>query len=70
MKRMFSCSKCGLEFEVEADYFIPGISGTAIVNGGVRREYVDPTTDKFCLACIYEQLVESSMKLMAEAKDA
>lgn len=70
MKRIFACTKCGSEFEVDADHFIPGISGTLVGNDGVIHSFVDPTTDKYCIACVYEQIVESGMKLMAEAKDA
>lgn len=56
MKRAFKCSKCGDEFEIEADHFVPGVSGTIVTSDGVKHEYVDPTGDHKCLACVYETL--------------
>ena len=63
MKRNFTCCKCGTEFEIEADHFIPGISGTVVTSNGTKHTYVDPTNDHKCLACIYEELLESSERL-------
>lgn len=57
MKRTFKCQKCGNEFEIEADYFVPGISGTVVLSNGVRRDYVDPTGDHTCPDCIKEALL-------------
>ena len=59
MKRLFTC-KCGTKFEIEADHFIPGVSGTVVTSDGVRHEYVDPTDDHLCPACIYIAFMESA----------
>lgn len=63
MKRIFTCCKCGIDFEIEADHFIPGVSGTVVTSEGVKHEYVDPTGDHKCMACIYIELLESAEQL-------
>ena len=52
MKRIFHCFKCGDEFEIEADYFEPGVSGTIVTSDGIARTFVDPTNDRLCPICM------------------
>ena len=51
MKRIFHCFKCGNEFEIEANYFEPGISGTTVTSDGIVSTFVDPTDDHLCPIC-------------------
>jgi hypothetical protein len=64
-KRKFNCAECGDEFEVEADHFIPGISGTIVTSDGVKHTFIDPTEDHLCPACEYIAYIEAGKKLMA-----
>ena len=68
MKKTFTC-KCGVKFDVEADHFIPGVSGTVVTSDGVKHEYIDPTGEHLCPACIYIQLLESAEMLGLIKKD-
>lgn len=63
MKRNFTCCKCGMVFEMEADYFVPGISGTVTMSNGRHVRYIDPSGDHKCMACIYIELLESAEQL-------
>lgn len=63
MKQLFKCSRCGDEFEIEADYFMAGISGQLVDGDGVMRTFVDPTEDHMCPACVYISLVESAREM-------
>ena len=56
MKRIFKCSQCGDEIEIEADHFIPGVSGQLVDDNGVIHTFVDPTSDKTCDICVAVEL--------------
>ena len=68
MKQTFKCRECGNEFEIEADYFIPGVSGQLVDRGGVLRKFVDPTNDKLCDVCVYFSLRESFAGIVGDEK--
>jgi hypothetical protein len=68
-KQTFKCVKCGDEFEIEADHFIPGVSGRLYDGKGTLLVFVDPTENHKCAACVYMELVESGMKLMEESDE-
>lgn len=68
MKHIFKCRECGQEFEVEADYFIPGVSGQLVDANGVLRKLVDPTDDKLCDICVYFSLRDSLPDLLGAEK--
>lgn len=56
MKQTFKCRECGNKFEIEADYFIPGVSGQLVDHDGTLRTFVDPTNDKLCDVCVAIEL--------------
>lgn len=56
MKQIFKCRECGNEFEIEADYFIPGVSGQLVDANGVLCKFVDPTNDMLCDTCVAIEL--------------
>ena len=68
MKQTFKCSKCGLDVEIEADYFIPGVSGQLVDHDGVLRKFVDPTNDHLCNVCVYFSLRESLVDIYGDEK--
>ena len=68
MKQTIKCSKCGIEFEIEADYFIPGVSGQLVDDDGVMRKFVDPTDDHLCPVCLYFELRESLASIVGDEK--
>ena len=51
MKRIFKCALCGVDVEVEADGFIPGVDGVIYDDAGVEHRFVDPTNDQYCESC-------------------
>ena len=51
IKRKFVCVRCGEEFEVEADAFLPGVQGTLSQKDGPDYVIVDPTTAFECVPC-------------------
>lgn len=61
MKREFTCATCNKNFEIEADKFIPGVSGDLYTNDGGHIRYVDPTTEHICPRCVsrwYDDFLE------------
>ena len=70
MKRIFNCCKCDAEFEVEADHFIPGISGTIVDSKGVLHTYADPLADHKCMVCIYKELSGLLNEFVVTVEDA
>ena len=51
LKRTFKCRDCGVEFEMEADAFIPGVYGVMYNNDGKPFYFIDPTTEHRCPEC-------------------
>lgn len=68
MKQIFKCSQCGTEFEIEADNFIPGISGQLVDDEGIVHTFVDPTEDHLCDICTYVRLRESFAGIVGDEK--
>ena len=53
MERTFKCCRCGDEFTIFADYFIPGINGFINDGDGNSNIFVDPTNeDMMCPTCV------------------
>ena len=67
LKRTFKCCDCGVEFEMEADAFIPGLYGIMYDNNRKPFYFIDPTTEKHCPTCL-DILVESY--LLVQPSDA
>lgn len=53
MKRTFYCSRCGEEFEIEADAFLPGVHGSLSQKDGPDYIIRDPTMGYMCDPCTY-----------------
>lgn len=68
MKRVFKCHKCGQEIEIEADYFVPGVSGQLVDTNGVLCTFIDPTNDHLCDICLYFSLRDSLPNLLGDEK--
>lgn len=56
MKLKYTCYKCGRKDEIEADYFIPGVSGRLGMEDGSVRTYADPTEPRLCKLCFADML--------------
>lgn len=52
-KRTFKCPDCGVEFELEADAFIPGVSGVMYNGDDTPFNFIDPTDEHRCQTCHY-----------------
>ena len=52
MERAFKCCRCGNEFTIVADYFIPGINGFINDSDGNSNVFVDPTDEHMCPTCL------------------
>lgn len=53
--KTFNCNRCGQPHVVEADYFLPGISGY-VAQEGKQITFVDPTEPSYCASCTQEML--------------
>lgn len=62
MRKMeFICPKCGTEFTVEADHFMPGVEGFCN-----DLKFVDPTTPRHCPRCAEEMIKEMISELVGD----
>lgn len=60
-KQTFKCPDCGIDHEMEADAFIPGVYGIMYKDDGTKFVFIDPTTEHRCPACndiFVERLLE------------
>ena len=55
-----TCETCGNEFEIEADFIVPGIEGFMTLAGGEVR-ILDPTKKRRCDICM-SFMLEDLMK--------
>ena len=56
--REFICPVCGKTHRIDADYFIPGVSGITIDDSGKPVLFVDPNEPQACKACVDAVLAE------------
>ena len=68
MKQTFACSQCGRDVEIEADYFVPGVTGRIVGSDGVVHTFVDPTDEHLCDICLYIELRRSFYNIVGEEK--